>query len=233
MDDAAILDAKRRAAAAAVRTHVRSGMAVGLGTGSTAAPAVEELGRLLAAGELADVVGVATSERTAEIARRVGVPLASLDERPRLDVAIDGADEIAPDLDLVKGLGGALLREKVVASAAALLVVVADASKLVQRLGTRAAVPVEVIPFAVAVVLPELASLGCDATLRADAAGVPFTTDEGNRIVDCRFADGIADPDRLGNAIHSIPGVVEHGLFLGMAREAFVAGERDVERLVV
>ena len=179
----------------------------------------------------AGIVGVPTSERTAEVARRVGIPLATLAERPRLDLAIDGADEIAPGLDLIKGLGGALLREKVVASAAASLVIVADASKRVDRLGTRAPVPVEVIGFALAVVAPELESLGCAVALRRGADGEPFATDEGNRILDCRFPAGIEAPDRLANAIRSIPGVVEHGLFLGLAREAYVAGPDGVEHL--
>ena len=223
-------EAKRAAAERAVADEVRSGMAVGLGTGSTASPAVEAIGRLLAEGALRDVRGVPTSEATAALARRVGVPLTTLDETPELDVALDGADEIAPGLQLVKGLGGALLREKIVAAAARRFVVVADASKRVERLGERAPVPVEVIAFALEPCRRRLAALGCEPELRTGADGAPFTTDEGNRILDCRFGP-IDAPEPLAAAIRAIPGVVEHGLFLGFAAAAYVAGPGHVEVL--
>ena len=222
--------AKRAAAERAVAEEVTSGMAVGLGTGSTASPAVEAIGRLLAEGALRDVRGVPTSEATAALARRVGVPLTTLDETPELDVAIDGADEIAPGLRLVKGLGGALLREKIVAAAARRFVVVADASKRVERLGERAPVPVEVIPFALEPTRRRLAALGCEPVLRTGPDGGPFTTDEGNRILDCRFGP-IADPEAVAAAIRAVPGVVEHGLFLDFAAIAYVAGPGHVEVL--
>ncbi len=224
------LDApKREAAVAAVAAHVRDGMALGLGSGSTAAHVVRELGRLLAAGELRDVVGVPTSERTAALARSLDVPLTTLERHPRLDVALDGADEVAPGLALVKGLGGALLREKVVAAAADRFVVVADHTKVVDRLGVRAPVPVEVIVFAAAVCRRGLEALGAQPELRRRDDGEPFVTDEGNHILDCRFAR-IDDPHGLDRAIHAIPGVVEHGLFLDRAVEAFLAGPGGVER---
>jgi len=224
-------NAKRDAAVAAVAAHVRSATVVGLGSGSTASHVVREIGRLLATGDLRDVVGVPTSERTASLARSVGVPLAGLDEQPRLSVALDGADEVAPGLALIKGLGGALLREKVVASAAERFVVVADHTKSVERLGMRAPVPVEVIVFAEAVCLLGLEGLGARPTLRRRADGSPFVTDEGNHILDCRF-DRIDDPERLDHDLHRVAGVVEHGLFLGRAAEAFLAGPDGVRRLL-
>jgi len=214
---------KREAGEEAVAHCVVSDSVIGLGTGSTAVWAVRAVGRHLAEGTLVNVRAVATSDRTAIEMRDAGVPETTLTEHPRLSVAIDGADEIAPNHDLIKGGGGALLREKIVATAAERFVVVADAGKRVERLGTRSALPVEVIPLAVQVVLPRLEALGCTATLRL-RDDAPFVTDEGHRIVDCRFADGIADPVALGAALHAIPGVVEHGLFLGMADDVIVVG---------
>ena len=216
-------DAKRAAAEAAVAAEVRSGMALGLGTGSTASFVTIAVGRLLAAGELEGIVAVPTSEATAALARAHGVPLVTLAEQPQLAVCIDGADEISPELGLIKGLGGALLREKIVASAADRFVVVGDDSKRVARLGEKAPVPVEVIPFGAAVCARALAELGCDPVLREGVV-----TDEGNVILDCRFGP-LDEPEALATAIRSIPGVVEHGLFLGMARVAYVAGAGGVE----
>ncbi len=220
---------KRLAAERAVE-EVQSGMRLGLGTGSTAHFVVEAVGRLLRAGALRDVQCVPTSERTAEHARRLGIPLVELNalEPPRLDLAIDGADEVAPDLSVVKGLGGALLREKIVAAAARRFVVVVDESKLVAQLGTKAPLPVEVIPFGWRALLPRLQALGAQPTLRpaADGAG-PFVTDEGNYILDCRFA-GIADPAGLAGEIKACVGVVETGLFTGLVSAAIVAAAGGV-----
>lgn len=216
---------KRQAAERAVEA-IRSGMVVGLGTGSTAVFVVRRLGALLAAGQLQRVVGIPTSEATAREAERCGVPLGSLDDYPSLDVAIDGADEIDPHLNLIKGLGGALLREKIVAAAARRLIIVADESKRVSQLGARAPVPVEVIPFARRPVADYLASLGARVVAR-QRDGRPFITDEGNVILDCHFA-GLADPPAMARLIRAQPGVVEHGLFLGMATEAVVAGAQGV-----
>ncbi len=215
--------AKRSAAEAAVAAEVRSGMTVGLGSGSTAAFVVIAIGERLRDGRLRDVVGVPTSEATAVLARTHGIPLATLAERPRLAVCLDGADEIGPGLALTKGLGGALLREKVVAVAADRFVVVVDESKCVGRLGERAPLPVEVIRFAEPVCARLLAALGGDSTRRDG-----FTTDEGNVILDCRF-DPIEDPDALATAISAIPGVAGHGLFVGMAAVAYVASATGVD----
>jgi ribose 5-phosphate isomerase A len=216
---------KKQAAERAVES-VRSGMVVGLGTGSTAVYAVRRIGALLAAGQLARIVGIPTAEVTAREAERCGVPLGSLDDYPVVDITIDGADEIDPALNLIKGLGGALLREKIVAAASRRLVIVADESKRVARLATRAPVPVEVVPFARRPVGDYLASLGARVVER-QRDGRPFVTDEGNVILDCHFA-GLSDPQEMARLIRAQPGVVEHGLFLGMAAAAVVAGSKGV-----
>jgi ribose 5-phosphate isomerase A len=218
---------KRDAAEAAIEAEVRSGMALGLGTGSTAHWLLEGLGQRIADGRLTGIVGVPTSEQTADHCRRLGIPLTDLERQPQLDLAIDGADEIAPGLALIKGLGGAHLREKVVARSAARFVVVADASKLVARLGQRAPLPVEVIPFALPLCDRLMREAGWRPRLRAGGDGV-FVTDEGNRILDCR-RDDWDDPESLAAALHAMPGVVEHGLFLGMASAAYVAGAEGVQ----
>ncbi len=216
---------KRQAAERAV-AFVQSGMVVGLGTGSTAVWAVRRIGALLADGQLQRIVGIPTAEVTAREAERCGVPLGSLDDYPSVDVTIDGADEIDPALNLIKGLGGALLREKIVAAASRRLVIVADESKRVTQLATRAPVPVEVIRFARRPVAGYLASLGARVVER-QRDGRPFITDEGNVILDCHFA-GLGDPREMARLIRAQPGVVEHGLFLGMATEAVVAGAGGV-----
>jgi len=225
-------DELKRAAARRAVDYVASGTVVGLGTGSTVRPLLELLGERLASGALRDVRAVPTSEDTATRCRFLCVPLTTLDEHPRLALAIDGADEIGPRLDLIKGLGGALFREKLVALAARRFVVIADASKRVRKLGTRAPVPVEVVPFGWTTHLPFFESLGSTPALRRTADGEPFVTDEGHYIVDCRFARGIPDTRAVARALARRPGVVEHGLFLGMARVAVVAGPRGVAVLV-
>lgn len=216
------VESLKRAAAEKAVEQIASGMVVGLGTGTTAVWAVRRLGQLLAEGALRDIVGIPTAEVTAREAERCGVPLGTLDDHPVVDVTIDGADEIDPGLNLIKGLGGALLREKVVAAASRRMVVVADDRKLVDRLGTLAPVPVEVIPFARRPVADYLAALGARVVER-QRDGRPFITDENNLILDCWF-DGIDDPRELDRLIHACPGVVEHGLFLGLAAQAIVAG---------
>jgi ribose 5-phosphate isomerase A len=223
-------DLKRAAARRAIE-YVASGTVVGLGTGSTVRPLLDLLGERLAAGALRDVVAVPTSEDTATRCRALGIPLATLDEQPRLALAIDGADEIGPRLDLIKGLGGALLREKLVVRAARRFVVVADASKRVRKLGTRSPVPVEVVGFGWSTHLGFFQKLGAEPVLRRDAAGAPFVTDEGHYIVDCRFPRGIADPRAVARALARRPGIVEDGLFLGMAHVAVVAGAGGVKVL--
>lgn len=224
-------NALKRAAAERAVELVRSATVIGLGTGSTVRPLLELLGGRLASGALRDVVAVPTSESTAAICRAAGIPLTSLDEHPRLALAIDGADEIGPGLDLIKGMGGALLREKLVALAAARFVIIADDSKRVKRLGSRSPLPVEVIPFGWTTHLDFFRKLGAEPALRRAADGEPYRTDGGHWIVDCRFPRGITDPKALARALSRRPGVVEDGLFVGMADEAFVAGANGVRRI--
>jgi len=199
-------------------------MRLGLGTGSTMAHFLDLLGQAMTEGALTEIVGVPTSLRTAEHARRVGVPLGALHELQPLDLAVDGADEVDPELNLVKGLGGALLREKMVVQAARSFLVIADDSKLVRRLGTRAPLPVEVVPFAWEAHLEPLRGLGGEPVLRVEDGGVPVTTDNGNLILDVRFPGGIDDPGALETALMRRAGIVDTGLFLGMAEEAILAG---------
>lgn len=226
-------DALRRAAGEeAVARYVRDDMRLGLGTGSTASAMIEALAARLVVGALRGVCGVPTSEATADLCRRLDVPLTTLAETPQLDVVIDGADEIDPDLDLIKGLGGAHLREKVVASAGRAMIVVADESKLVRRLGERAPLPVEVVEFALPVCERALRAMGWEPTRRTAADRTPFVTDEGNAILDCRREDW-TDAAALAAAVKAVPGVVEHGFFLGLATAAVVGtadGIRVLER---
>jgi len=218
---------KREAAERAV-DFVQSGMVLGLGSGSTASFAVDCIGARLRSGALRDIVGVPTSEATAARARRLGIPLATLVEQPVLDLAVDGADEVDPALNLIKGLGGALLREKIVEIAARRFVVVVDESKLVERLGTRGPLPVEITQFAWEVHARWLAGLGCRAELRRESGGAPYVTDNGNYIVHCTFPAGIPDPAALARTLIERPGIVEHGLFLGIATDVVVAGANGI-----
>lgn len=215
-------EAKRRAAIEAVNRAVESGMTVGLGTGSTAAFVVEEIGRRLADGRLRDVCGIPTSEATARLAREANIPLTTLDDRPAPHVDIDGADEVDDDGNLIKGLGGALLREKMVARAARRLVIVVDPSKLVSTLGTKAPLPVEVVRFGARSHDAAFRALGADPRLRRGDDGAPYRTDEGHYIIDCRFPGGIADPSAVERTLEARAGVVETGLFLGMRPEVIV-----------
>jgi ribose 5-phosphate isomerase A len=220
---------KRRAAERAVE-YVRDGMRIGLGTGSTAQHVLNVIGERRASGELQEIAGVPTSSVTAESAARLGIPLVSLDTVERLDLAIDGADEFDPSLDLIKGLGGALLWEKIVAAAADRFVVVVDQSKRVQRLGERAPVPVEVVPFGWRTQIPRFEALGARPALRVTRDGEPFRTDGGHYIIDCLFEGGIADAVGIEAQLRRSPGVVDTGLFLGMATAVIVAGA-DIEVL--
>ena len=221
---------KRAAAERAVEGYVESGMVLGLGTGSTAAFVVRRVGELIASGEFTDIRGIATSEQTATLAEEVGIPLLTL-SGARPAVTIDGADEIGPGLALIKGRGGALLREKIVAHAggAGSLVVVADGSKLVGSLG-EGPLPVEVEPFGWEATLESLASLGCEPELRMEGPGTPFVTDGGHYTVDCLFPS-IPDPVALEGQIKRIPGALESGLFVGLSRAAVVARGEGVEVL--
>jgi ribose 5-phosphate isomerase A len=219
-------DQEKEAAARASLQFVRDGDIVGLGTGSTAAYAIRFLGEKVTAG--LKIRGIATSVRSQELASSLGIPLTTFDECQQLDVAIDGADEIDPRLCLIKGGGGALLREKVVASAARQFVVIADSSKQVAVLG-KFPLPVEVIPFAQALVASRISALGAVVNLRKSPAGNSFTTDEGHHILDCNFGK-IPDPPALARILSDIPGVVEHGLFIGMASVALIGmGDKVLE----
>jgi ribose 5-phosphate isomerase A len=216
------MNLKEQAARRAL-AYLQSGMVLGLGTGSTTAYFVELLGEQLRAGTLHDIVGVPTSERTAERARPLGIPLATLVDHARLDLVVDGADEVDGDLNLIKGLGRALLREKIVESHADRFVVIVDESKVVQRLG-RGPLPVDVVPFGYQAQLRWLNTLGCHAKLWREEDGSPVVTDDGNYIALCRFPDGIADSHALARTMADRPGIVEHGLFLDMATDVIVAG---------
>jgi ribose 5-phosphate isomerase A len=223
-------DALKRAAAEAAVALVQDGMVVGLGTGSTAAFAVEVLGRRHREG--LRFVGIPTSERTAAQAKAAGIPLSTFAEHRQIDLTIDGADEVERGtLNLIKGLGGALLREKIVASASRQLVIIVDDTKLVDRLGTHAPVPVEVVSFGMEVVRAALEVFAADVRPRLSPAGDLFVTDGGNHILDCHFSGPIADPARLEDRIRRIVGVVESGLFIGRADPVFVADSRGVHRL--
>ncbi|MBZ5683520.1 MAG: ribose-5-phosphate isomerase RpiA [Acidobacteriia bacterium] len=219
-------DQEKEAAARASLRFVKDGQVVGLGTGSTAAYFIKLLGEEVKNG--LRVRGIPTSVRTRELAMSLRIPLITLDDCQEIDVTVDGADEVDPQLRLIKGGGGALLREKIVASATRQMIVVADASKRVQRLG-KFPLPVEVIRFAQALVAKRIAALGAEVQLRCDAAGNAYLTDENNYILDCRFGE-IRDPDRLAQELSEMPGVVEHGLFIGMASVAlFACGSEIVE----
>jgi ribose 5-phosphate isomerase A len=221
-DDRGRLAEYKKAAAEAAVTAVQSGMVVGLGTGSTAVYAIRALGQLLQSGDLQDVVAIPTSEASTEEARAWQIPLSDFNQHPTVDITIDGADEIDPHLNLIKGLGGALLREKIVALASKQVIIVSDYTKRVGRLGERAPVPVEVIPFAHIPVTNYLKSLGARVILRHQNDDL-FYTDEGNIILDCYF-EAISDAPALDQALRARSGVVEHGLFLGIATQAIVGG---------
>ncbi|MEO0349775.1 MAG: ribose-5-phosphate isomerase RpiA [Cyanobacteria bacterium P01_A01_bin.15] len=207
-----------RAAAA----QVQSGSIVGLGTGSTTAFAIQFIGERLAAGEITDVVGIPTSFQASVLAKKHGIPLTTLDEAPRIDIAIDGADEVDPQQNLIKGGGAAHTREKVVDGLAARFVVVVDSSKLVDKLGSTFALPVEVLPMAVAPVTRALAALGGTPELRMGVnKDGPVITDQGNMVLDVTMT-GIDDPAGLEKTINNIPGVLENGLFVGLADEVLI-----------
>jgi ribose 5-phosphate isomerase A len=225
-------DLKRQAAERAL-SYVKDGMRLGLGTGSTAAKFVDLLGAKVKEG--LKVVCVPTSEATRIQAAALNIPLATLDQYPALDLTVDGADEIDEELRLIKGGGGALLREKIVAVASERLIVIADNSKLVEVLG-RFPLPLEVVPFGLAatrqLVIDLAGDCGCEGEvkLRTGANGAPYVTDNGNHILDCAFGE-IDDPEALDDALKLIPGVVESGLFLGIADVGIIAGPKGVEVL--
>jgi ribose 5-phosphate isomerase A len=220
---------KQQAAERAVE-FVKSGMVVGLGHGSTAIFALRRIAELLRAGQLQDIQGVPCSLQVKGDAQRLGIPLTTLDEHPVVDLTIDGADEVDPDLNVIKGGGGALLREKIVAQASRREIIVVDETKLSPALGTHWPVPVEVAPFGWRSQAAYLESLGARPILRQNADGTPFKTDHGNLILDCHFGP-IPDPARLAAQMSQRAGIVEHGLFLGLAMDVVVAGVGGVRHL--
>jgi ribose 5-phosphate isomerase A len=216
----------KRAAGEAAAALIEDGMIVGLGSGSTAVYLVSALARRVKEG-LRIVGAVPSSNATAALAAQLGIPLTTLDSCPELDIDIDGADEIDPRLSLIKGGGGALLREKIVASAARRFVVIADATKLVERLGLRMPLPVEIIPFAATPVQKKLERLGAAVQVR-HVGDRPYITDNGNMILDCSFPGGLADPVAINDCLEGIIGIVETGLFLHMAERALIGGPDGV-----
>ena len=220
-------EAYKEAAALKSVESVESGMVVGLGTGSTAIYAVNELGRKLSAGELDGILGVPTSLQVERDALELGIPLTTLEEYAKVDLTIDGADEVDPELDLIKGGGGALLREKVVAQASKRVIIVVDETKLSDRLGTRFPLPIEILPFGYGPEAAYLASLGAVVNLRSTSSNKPAVTDQGNWILDAKFGP-IEDLPALANQLDRRAAVVAHGLFLGLATDLIVGGADGV-----
>jgi len=223
------MNPKQRAAEAAI-SFVKSGMVVGLGTGSTADFFLVALAAALKSGKLTGIKGIPTSKQSELRSNELGIPLTNLKDSPLADITIDGADEIAPNLDLIKGLGGAMLREKIVAQNSKQLIIIADATKRVDVLGTKSPLPVEVAQFAHECHVPYLKKLGASPALRQTADGRIFTTDNGNHIYDCRFAP-IKDPRGLEAALLDRAGIVDCGLFLAMASIALIADDQKVTEL--
>jgi ribose 5-phosphate isomerase A len=221
----------RQLAAQRALEFVKDGMTLGLGTGATAAHFIDLVGAKLASGELRDLRGVPTSQASAARAQDCGIPLVSLEDYPELDLAVDGADEVDPRLNLIKGLGRALLREKIVEIHARRLVIVVDESKMTPRLGTIGPLPVEILPFEAPVTVRWLNSLGCRAELWLEDDGLPVRTDNGNYLARLWFPHGIRHPKALARKLAHRPGVLEHGLFIDMA-DTVVVGAADSVKIL-
>lgn len=221
-----ILNFKRLAAEKAV-DFVKSGTVIGLGSGSTVNIMIESLGQRVAAGRLSDITAVPASRESELRAARNGISIATLDDHPGIELTIDGADEVDPDLNLIKGGGGALFREKIIAEFSARIIIIVDQTKLTRRLGESFPVPVEVFPAAVKLVTGFIESLGASIDLRKDESGGPFRTEQGNNILDCRFG-AIQNPRELARILSMKPGIIEHGLFLDMASTIIVGGKEGI-----
>jgi ribose 5-phosphate isomerase A len=209
---------------------ITSGMVIGLGTGSTAKFAVERIGELLRSGLLKNISGIPSSDQTEKLAQKIAIPLTTLDEHPSVDLNIDGADEVDPDLNLIKGGGGALLKEKIIAQASRRNIIIVDDSKLSAQLGSLFFLPVEIIPLARKTEENYLQSLGATVTLRTGDDGRPFRTDQKNLILDAKFGP-IANLNELAHRLNQRAGIVEHGLFIELADDVIVAGENGIEHL--
>lgn len=220
---------KNKAAVEAVK-NVESGMVLGLGTGLTANFAIREISRLLKEGSLKDIVGIPSSNQTEKLALELGIPLITFEQKSEIDLNIDGADEVDPDLNLIKGGGGALLREKIIAQSSTRNIIVVDEQKMSQKLGTKWAVPVEIIEFSYKPVAKYLEDLGAEVTLRKNQNGETFKTDQGNIIVDCNFGQ-IENLGELNKALNSNAGIVEHGLFIGITDEVIIGKPDTIEYL--
>ena len=220
-------DELKRQAAIAALDEIRNNMIVGLGTGSTASHFIRELGKRVKGG--LSVLGIPTSEASRILAGEVGVSLTTLKEHPEIDVTVDGADEVSPDLDLIKGLGGALVREKIVAHASRRVIIVVDDSKLVERLGTRAPIPVEVVPFAVDSVMLQLVRWNGSVKIR-ERNGQPFISDNANLILDWQYG-AIDDPHGVEMKLKGITGVVDSGIFAKVAAQVIVAGGSSIRKI--
>lgn len=224
-----IQEFKTQAAKEAV-TFLKSGMVVGLGTGSTATIAIKIISQLLQAEALEDIFGIPSSVKTARLAQELGIPLTNLEEHPEIDVTIDGADEVDPELNLIKGGGGALLKEKILAQASKEVIIVVDESKLSPKLGTKWALPVEVLPFAWKTEAFFLESLGAAAAIRKLSDETLYKTDQGNLIIDANFGE-IQQPDVLAQKLQERAGIIEHGLFIGLASMVISAGKSGIQKL--
>lgn len=224
-----MIEFKQQAAEKAV-DYIQNNMIVGLGHGSTAIFALRKIARLLGDGTLQNVRGIPCSRQTEAEARELGIPLTTLDESPAVDITIDGADEIDSKMNMIKGGGGALLREKIVAQASTTCIYVADESKYSEFLGEKWAVPVEVLPFGARATCAYLESLGAQVTIRQKADGTNFLTDQNNLIADCNFGVMHA-PESIATAMKSRAGIVEHGLFIGIATEIIIAGKDGIRTL--
>jgi len=220
---------KQRAAFRAV-DFVESGMVLGLGTGSTVKFALERIAERIQTAGLQNIVGIPSSDRTEKLARQLGIPLGDLETHPAIDLTIDGADEVDPDLNLIKGGGGALLLEKILAQASRRNIIIVDASKLASELGTKWAVPVEVVALARRTEQDFLESIGASVTLRIKENGTPFLTNQRNLILDAHFGR-IANPSELASRLNERAGIVEHGLFIGLASDVIVAAKDDIRHL--
>ena len=220
---------KEKAARRAV-DFIESEMVIGLGTGSTANFAIERIGEKIQSGDLQNIVGIPSSERTALLARKLDIPLTNLEAHPSIDLTIDGADEVDPELNVIKGGGGALLIEKIVAQASRRNIIIVDESKLSPQLGTKWALPIEVVPFAHKTEQLFLESIGGSVSLRVDDSKAPYLTNQNNYILDTNFGP-ISDPGGLVARLNERAGIIEHGLFLGLASDVIVAAAKDIRHL--